>query len=42
MWGHMQRFSKGIVDTRYIVFDLSLALGAVALTIGVLKVRRFG
>ena len=42
MWGHMQRFSKGVVDTRYIVFDLSIALGAVALTIGVLKVRRFG
>jgi hypothetical protein len=25
LWGHMQSFSKGIVDTRFIVFDLSLA-----------------
>jgi ABC-2 type transport system permease protein len=25
LWGHMQSFSKGIVDTRYLVFDLSLA-----------------
>jgi ABC-2 type transport system permease protein len=25
LWGHMQAFSKGIVDTRYLVFDLSLA-----------------
>lgn len=25
LWGHMQSFSKGIVDTRYVVFDLSLA-----------------
>jgi ABC-2 type transport system permease protein len=25
LWGHMQAFSKGIVDTRYLVFDVSLA-----------------
>jgi len=25
LWGHMQAFSKGIVDTRYLVFDLSVA-----------------
>ncbi|MEY4514378.1 MAG: hypothetical protein RLZZ450_6500 [Pseudomonadota bacterium] len=25
LWGHMQSFSKGIVDTRFVVFDLSLA-----------------
>lgn len=25
LWGHMQAFSKGIVDTRIVVFDLSLA-----------------
>jgi ABC-2 type transport system permease protein len=25
LWGHMQSFSKGIVDTRFLVFDLSLA-----------------
>ena len=41
MWGHMRRFSKGVVDTRYVVFDLSVALFAVAVAIGVLKARRF-
>ncbi len=25
LWGHMQSFSKGIVDTRFVVFDLSVA-----------------
>ncbi len=25
LWGHMQSFSKGIVDTRFLVFDLSVA-----------------
>ena len=25
LWGHMQAFSKGIVDTRYLVFDASVA-----------------
>jgi len=25
LWGHMQSFSKGIVDTRFVVFDLTLA-----------------
>jgi ABC-2 type transport system permease protein len=25
LWGHMQSFSKGIVDTRFVVFDISLA-----------------
>jgi len=25
LWGHMQSFSKGIVDTRFVVFDVSLA-----------------
>lgn len=25
LWGHMQSFSKGIVDTRFLVFDVSLA-----------------
>jgi ABC-2 type transport system permease protein len=25
LWGHMQSFSKGIIDTRYLVFDVSLA-----------------
>ncbi len=25
LWGHMQAFSKGIVDTRFLVFDVTLA-----------------
>jgi ABC-2 type transport system permease protein len=40
MWGHMQSFAKGVVDTRYLVFDLSLAVLAVGLSIGVLRARR--
>ncbi len=42
MWGHMQSFSKGVVDTRYLAFDLSVATLAVVLSIGVLKARRHG
>jgi ABC-2 type transport system permease protein len=42
MWGHMQSFSKGVVDTRYLVFDLSVAVLAVGLSVGVLKARRHG
>ena len=42
MWGHMQSFSKGVVDTRYLVFDLSIAVLAVGLSIGALKARRQG
>ena len=40
MWGHMQSFAKGVVDTRYLVFDLSIAILAVGLSIGLLKARR--
>jgi ABC-2 type transport system permease protein len=40
MWGHMESFSKGVVDTRYLVFDVSVAILAVGLSIGVLKARR--
>lgn len=42
MWGHMQSFAKGVVDTRYMVFDLSVAVLAVGLSIGALKARRHG
>ena len=42
MWGHMQSFSKGVVDTRYLVFDVSVATLAVGLSVGVLKARRHG
>jgi len=42
MWGHMQSFSKGVVDTRYLVFDATVAVLAVGLSVGVLKARRHG
>ncbi|MGB8330756.1 MAG: ABC transporter permease subunit [Polyangiales bacterium] len=40
MWGHMQSFSKGVVDTRYLVFDLSVAVLAVGLSVGALEARK--
>jgi ABC-2 type transport system permease protein len=40
MWSHMQSFSKGVVDTRYLVLDLSIAVLAVGLGIGALKARK--
>ncbi|KPK14212.1 MAG: hypothetical protein AMJ62_13690 [Myxococcales bacterium SG8_38] len=40
MWSHMQSFSKGVVDTRYLVFDASVTILAVGLSIGALKARR--
>ncbi|MCZ6806278.1 MAG: ABC transporter permease subunit [Deltaproteobacteria bacterium] len=40
MWGHMHRFAKGVVDSRYLVFDFSVALLAVGLSIAVLKAGR--
>ena len=41
MWGHMQSFSKGVVDSRYLVFDFSVALMSVGLSIAVLRARRY-
>jgi ABC-2 type transport system permease protein len=41
MWGHMQSFSKGVIDTRHLVFDLSVATLAVGLSIGALKARKY-
>jgi hypothetical protein len=38
----MQSFSKGVVDTRYLVFDFSVAILAVGLSVGALKARRVG
>ncbi|HSN82968.1 MAG TPA: ABC transporter permease subunit [Polyangiales bacterium] len=40
MWSHMQSFSKGVIDTRYLVFDASVTVLAVGLSIGALKARR--
>jgi ABC-2 type transport system permease protein len=41
LWGHMQAFSKGIVDSRFLVFDASLAGLFVYLAWRVLEGRRW-
>ena len=41
LWGHMQSFSKGIVDTRFVVFDLSMAALFVYLAWRALEGRRW-
>lgn len=40
VWGHMSDFSRGIVDSRYLVFDVSLAALALFLSVRVLQSRR--
>ncbi len=40
IWGHMDAFSRGIIDTRYVIFDLTTAALALSLAVGVLKARR--
>lgn len=39
--GHMDDFSRGIVDARYLVYDVSLAILALFLTVLVLDGRRY-
>jgi ABC-2 type transport system permease protein len=41
IWGHMESFSKGVVDSRYLVYDVSLAVLALFLSVGLLRARRF-
>jgi ABC-2 type transport system permease protein len=41
LWGHMQAFSKGIVDTRFLVFDASVAFLFVYLSYRALEGRRW-
>jgi ABC-2 type transport system permease protein len=41
IWAHMNAFSGGIVDSRYLVYDLSLAALGVFLSIRVLEARRY-
>ncbi|HEX6242638.1 MAG TPA: ABC transporter permease subunit [Polyangiales bacterium] len=41
LWGHMQAFSKGIVDTRFLVFDASVAFLFVYLAYRALEGRRW-
>lgn len=40
IWGHMEAFSKGIVDSRYLAFDASVAALSVTLAVAVLSQRR--
>lgn len=40
MWGQMQSFAKGVVDTRFLVFDVSIAVTAIALSVLILRARR--
>lgn len=37
VWGHMESFSRGVVDSRYLVFDATLAALGVCATILVLR-----
>jgi ABC-2 type transport system permease protein len=41
LWGHMQAFSKGIIDTRFLVFDVSLAAFFVYVAYRALEGRRW-
>lgn len=41
VWGHMTDFSKGIVDSRHLVFDFSLAGLALFLAVRVMQSRRY-
>ena len=40
MWTHMETFARGIVDSRYLTFDVTVAALAVLLAIRVLQSRR--
>lgn len=40
IWGHMEAFSRGVIDTRYIIFDASIAAVALSLATGALSARR--
>ncbi|MFW6067716.1 MAG: ABC transporter permease subunit [Myxococcota bacterium] len=41
VWTQMDTFAKGIVDSRYLVFDLSLAAVSLFIAVRVLEARRF-
>lgn len=41
LWGHMQSFAKGVVDSRFVVFDVSLAAFFVFLAWRALEGRRW-
>lgn len=41
VWQHLDSYGSGIVDTRYLVFDLSIAFLAIFLAVRVLEARRY-
>jgi ABC-2 type transport system permease protein len=42
MWNHMEEFAKGIVDTRRIVFYLSLVVTMLFVTVRAVQIKRIG
>lgn len=40
IWGHMEAFSKGLVDTRFLVFDVSIAVVALFFAVRAVASRR--
>lgn len=40
VWGHMEAFGLGVVDSRYLVFDATLTILSLIFAVGVLKARR--
>jgi ABC-2 type transport system permease protein len=40
VWGHMEAFSRGVVDSRYLIFDATLTALGLTFAIGVLQARR--
>lgn len=41
VWGHLGTYATGVVDTRYLAWDLSITIFALFLAIGVLESRRY-
>jgi ABC-2 type transport system permease protein len=41
LWTQMDSFSKGIIDTRYVVYDLSVACLSVFMAVRVLQANRW-
>jgi ABC-2 type transport system permease protein len=42
VWGHMADFSKGIVDSRYLIFQASVVVVSLFAAVRVLQARRYG
>lgn len=39
IWGHMEAFSRGVIDSRYVLFDFSVAAATLALAVGAVHAR---